>query len=68
MTVIALWASELFRARAASIMNGPWMAQCPPADGAKKLMKKELTSPKKGRVSAVATSVNSLEMLTTSPD
>src|SRR5690606_40568222 len=68
MTDIEVWLIELPISLAASIMNGPWMTQWPPPEGAKKLMKNELMRPQNGRVPGVATSTNTCEMVFTSPE
>src|SRR5437868_6361968 len=68
MTDMEVWAMEAPIAFAASIMNGPWITQCPPPDGAKKLMVKELTSPQNGNVVGVAMSMNTCAIVLTRPD
>ncbi|MNT98470.1 hypothetical protein D3C72_2410610 [compost metagenome] len=55
-------------ALAASTMNGPWIIQWPPPDGAKKLITNELSSPQNGSVCGVAISTNTREMVSTSPE
>ncbi|KAG1165672.1 hypothetical protein G6F35_018645 [Rhizopus arrhizus] len=65
---MVVWFSALPISLAASIMNGPWMPQWPPADGAKKLMKNELIRPQNGRVAGVAKSTNTCEIDVTRPE
>ena len=50
---------------AASIMKGPWIVQWPPADGAKKLIKNELTNPQNGSVWVVEISTNHFAIVVT---
>ena len=68
ITAMVVWFSALPISLAASIMNGPWITQWPPAEGAKKLMTKELIRPQKGSVSGVATSTKIFEMVVTRPE
>ncbi|MNP00342.1 hypothetical protein D3C76_921310 [compost metagenome] len=58
----------MLSSRAASTMNGPWIAQCPPAEGAKKLMINELITPQKGKLWVVEMLMNAAEMVSTNPD
>ena len=68
MTAMVVWFSALPISLAASIMNGPWMTQWPPAEGAKKLMTNELIRPQNGSDSGVATSTNTCEIVVTRPE
>src|ERR1700744_116711 len=68
MTAVAVWPPDAPLALAASIMNGPWITQWPPPDGAKKLMKNELIKPQNGKVCGVAILTKTSENVLTRPD